>query len=80
MTHAFCAIGHGELGRAVGYNALSPFLFLAALAAWAHAAATLLNLRPAREALERLRPNAAASKLLLLIVVVWWVARLRGGF
>ena len=80
MTRAFCAIGHGEFARAVGYNALSPLVFIAALGIWAHALATILKLEGARAALERLMPDARAAKLLLTLTLVWWLVRLKGGF
>ncbi len=80
MTRAFCAIGHGDVWRAVRFNALSPALFLAAIAMWASAAATLLNFNRVRESLLRLRPNAFVTKILFALVIVWWAARLAGGF
>jgi hypothetical protein len=80
MTRAFCAIGHGEFARAVGYNALSPFVLIAMFGVWAHALATILKLEGARAALERLMPDARAAKLLLTLTLVWWVVRLKGGF
>ncbi len=80
MTRAFCAIGHGEVWRAVRFNALSPALFLAAIVAWASAAATLLGFERTRAFLSRLRPNALAGKLLFALVIVWCAVRLIGGF
>jgi hypothetical protein len=80
MTRAFCSIGHGELARAIGYNALSPLVFLAVLGVWAHALATILKLEGARAALERMMPGARAARLLLALTLVWWLARLKGGF
>jgi hypothetical protein len=80
MTRAFCSIGHGELARAFGYNALAPFVFLAAMLVWAHALATLLKLDSARAALERLRPNERAGRVMLAVTLAWWAARLLGGF
>lgn len=81
MTRAFCALAHLEFWRAVRFNALSPFLFLAALVAWVWAAATVLRLERLRLFLTRLpRPSPLASKLMLALVFVWWVARLAVGF
>lgn len=80
MTRAFCAIGHGEFARAVGYNALSPLVFLTMFGVWAHALATILKLEGARAALERLVPGQQAAKLLLALTLVWWLVRLKGGF
>lgn len=81
MTRAFCALAHFEFWRAIKFNALSPFLFLAALVAWAWAASTVLRLERLRLFLTRLpRPTPAASKLMLALVFVWWVARLVVGF
>lgn len=80
MTHAFCAIGHGEWQRAISYNPFSPLVFVAFLLIWAHALALILKARPVQQALERLRPNALMSKVLLALVLVWWAARLHGGF
>src|SRR4051812_9799537 len=48
MTRAFCAIGHGDLANAFGFNVLAPFVFAAALLLWAHALATVLKLDAAR--------------------------------
>jgi Protein of unknown function (DUF2752) len=79
MTRAFSAIGHGELWRAVRYNPFSPLLFLAALAVWVAAAATILNWPRVRAAVTRLSPSSRAVNVLLLIVLVWWVARLAVG-
>lgn len=80
MTRAFCALGHGEWRLALQYNALSPLVFLAALLAWAWAAAGALNWRRARAAIESLRPGRRAAGGLLALTVVWWLARLAGGF
>lgn len=80
MTRAFCALAHGQVTRAVSYHAFSPLLFLAALVAWAGAAATVLNLRGARSTIARLRPTPLVSKLAFVLVLVWWAARLAGGF
>jgi hypothetical protein len=80
MTRAFCSIGHGEFTRAFGYNALAPFVFVAAMLVWAHALATVLKLDTARAALERLRPGTRLTRVMLAVVLVWWVVRLCGGF
>ena len=79
MTRAFCSIGHGEFARAFGYNALAPFVFLAALLLWAHALATVLKLDSARAALEGLRPTPRAASLMLALTLAWWVVRLCAG-
>ncbi|HVF44291.1 MAG TPA: DUF2752 domain-containing protein [Pyrinomonadaceae bacterium] len=76
MTRAFCALGHGDLAGAFGYNALAPFVFAAAVLAWAHALATVLKLDAARAALERLRPTQRAAALMLAVTLAWWVVRL----
>jgi hypothetical protein len=80
MTHAFCALAHGELLRAIKFNALSPLLFLAALAAWANAAATVFRVERVRSLLVRL-PHLTpfAGKLMLLTVLAWWAMRLAAG-
>jgi uncharacterized protein DUF2752 len=80
MTRAFCALGHGELRRAIGFNALSPLLFLAFIVAWIGAASTLLNLHRVRAVVMRLRPTPTAAVCILALVMVWWVVRLAGGF
>ena len=80
MTRAFCALGHGELRRAIGFNALSPILFLCAIVIWMSALATVLNLHGARSFFARLRPGESLSKMVFLLVLVWWVARVAGGF
>lgn len=80
MTRAFCALGHGQWRLAVGFNAISPLLFAAAAAGWAAAAATVLDYRPARAALARLRPGPRAARVLLALTFAWWLARLAGGF
>ena len=80
MTRAFCALGHGELRRAIGFNALSPILFLCAIVIWMSAMATVLNLRGACSFFARLRPGESFSKTVFILVLVWWVARLAGGF
>ncbi|HEV2912666.1 MAG TPA: DUF2752 domain-containing protein [Pyrinomonadaceae bacterium] len=80
MTRAFSAIAHGDIWRAVIYNPLSPFLFLALLLVWANAAATLLNWRGVHSRLARLRPSANASAVMLFVLLAWWVVRLVGGF
>jgi len=81
MTRAFCALFHGELWRAIKFNALSPLLFLAAILAWARAAATVFRQERVRLYLARLpRPTPFATKLMLALVIVWWAARLAGGF
>lgn len=79
MTRAFCALGHGELSQAFGFNALGPFVFAAALLVWAHALATLLRLDATRSALERLRPTERAARLMLALTLLWWAARLWRG-
>jgi hypothetical protein len=80
MTRAFCALGHGELGRAIYFNALSPLLYLSLIVVWIGAAATVLKLHRVRAALMHLRPNAAVSMTILALVMVWWVVRLVYGF
>ena len=81
MTRAFCALAHGEFWQAVKFNALSPLLFLAALLAWARAAATIFRAERVRLLLARLpRPTPLASKVMLALVILWWAARLAGGF
>ena len=79
MTRAFCALGHGDLSAAFGYNALAPFVFAAALLLWAHALATVLKLDAARAALERLKPTQRAAAVLLALTLAWWVVRLSAG-
>jgi hypothetical protein len=80
MTRAFCALGHGELRRAIHFNALSPLLYLSLFVVWIGAAATVLNLPKLRGAVMRLRPSASVSVAILVLVLVWWVARLVWGF
>jgi len=79
MTRAFSAIAHGELWRAVRYNPLSPLLFLAFIAIWAGAAATILNWPRVRALVMRLQPSALATNVLLVIMLAWWVVRLAIG-
>ena len=79
MTRAFCALGHGELWRAVKFNALSPPLFLAAILSWAGAATIILRARAAHDWLRRLRPSARAGKAALALVLAWWAVRLAAG-
>lgn len=79
MTRAFCALGHGELMRAIHFNALSPLLYLALLVIWVGALATLLNLSSVSSALMRLRPNASVSVAILAAVLIWWAVRLVTG-
>jgi hypothetical protein len=80
MTRAFCSIGHGEFARAFGYNALAPFVFVAAMLLWAHALSTVLKLDSARAALERLKPSPRVTRIMLAVTLAWWVVRLCGGF
>lgn len=80
LTRAFCALGHGEVVRAVRFNFLSPFLYLAAIVAWLGATASLLNWQRGRALFARLRPNALTVKLALVVACAWWFARLAGGF
>ncbi|HEY0380564.1 MAG TPA: DUF2752 domain-containing protein [Pyrinomonadaceae bacterium] len=80
MTRAFCALMHGELWRAIKLNPFSPPLFLAALIAWAGAAAAVFRAERLRSILDRLpRPNAFATRAMLALVVAWWAARLTWG-
>lgn len=79
MTRAFCALGHGDLSAAFGYNALAPFVYAAALLLWAHALATVLRFESARAALERLKPTQRAAGVLLALTLAWWVLRLSFG-
>ena len=80
MTRAFCAIGHGEVWRAVNFNAISPAVFLAAIVTWTYAAATIFKFEKVREFLLRLLPGALITKFLFILVIVWWAVRLIGGF
>jgi hypothetical protein len=80
MTRAFCALGHGELMRAIHFNALSPLLYLSLIVVWIGAAATVLKFPKVRAVVMRLRPNTATSVAILALVLVWWVARLVWGF
>lgn len=79
MTRAFCALGHGDLSGAFGYNALAPFVFAAALLVWAHALAAVLKLDAARAALERLKPTQRAATVMLAVTLAWWAVRLSAG-
>lgn len=79
MTRAFCSLGHGDLAGAFGYNALSPFVFAAALLLWAHALATVLKLERPRAALERLKPTQRVAGVMLAVTFVWWAVRLSAG-
>lgn len=77
MTRAFCALAHLEIWRAIKFNALSPLLFLAALVAWARAAAVVFRVERVRLFFARLpRPTPFAGKLMLALVMVWWAARI----
>jgi hypothetical protein len=81
MTRAFCALAHGELWRAVRFNALSPLLFLAALGAWARSAATIFRAERVCLIFTRLpRPTPLVIRATLALVMVWWPVRLVGGF
>lgn len=81
MTRAFCALAHFEFWRAIRFNALSPLLFLAALCAWASAAATVFRLERVRLFFARLpRPSPTTTKVMLAFVMLWWAARLAFGF
>jgi hypothetical protein len=80
MTRAFCALMHGELWRAIKLNPFSPLLFLAALIAWARAAAAVFRVERLRSILDRSpRPNAFATSAMLALVLAWWAARLAWG-
>jgi hypothetical protein len=80
MTRAFCALGHGEIRRAIQFNALSPLVYLSFMVVWVGAAASLLNFHRLSTAINRLRPNATVGVVILVLVMVWWVVRLVGGF
>jgi hypothetical protein len=82
MTRAFCALAHGQFWRAIKFNALSPLLFLFALAAWAYAAATVLRIEWMRSLLARrlFLPSPFFGKLMLALVLAWWVIRVAGNF
>lgn len=80
MTRAFCALGHGELLRAIHFNAVSPLLYVAFFIVWVGAVATVFNLYGLRSAVMRLRPNRAISTTLFALMLVWWVVRLIGGY
>jgi hypothetical protein len=80
MTRAFCALGHGDLLRAIHFNALSPLLYLSFIVIWLGAAATVFKFDRVRDAVMRLRPNMTASMLMLALVLVWWAVRLVYGF
>ena len=79
MTRAFCAIAHGELRRALRFNALSLLVFVAAVVSWIAAAATILDLRFARAPLLRLVSNSLIGKLALALFGAWWAVRLALG-
>ena len=55
LTHSFCAIGKGEMLRALGFNLLGPFVFLLTAVAWVRSALVLAG---------RLRPVALIDALL----------------
>jgi hypothetical protein len=80
MTRAFCALGHGELMRAIHFNALSPLLYLSFAIVWVGAAATVFDFPRIRNAVMQLRPSPVFSVVILAAVLAWWVARLIGGF
>ena len=41
LTHSFCAIGKGEMLRAIGFNLLGPFLFVLTAMAWVRSVCVL---------------------------------------
>lgn len=79
LTRGFCAVAHGEWRRAVHFNALSPLLFLTAVAAWAGAFASILKPQSVRMPLSRLASGAHVGRILLGIFGAWWVVRLALG-
>lgn len=80
MTRAFCALAHGELWRAIQLNPFSPLLFLAALLAWARAAAEVFRVKRLRSAFNSLpRPTPFVTGAMLALVLTWWAARLALG-
>src|SRR5215471_21327843 len=38
LTHSFCALAKGDIGSAIGFNLLGPFLFLALFVLWIRSA------------------------------------------
>jgi hypothetical protein len=76
MTRAFCAIAHGHLFKAIGFNAISPIAFLGAVFAWATALATVANFQTIRSTLLRLIPGETLSRFIFGGVMVWWALRL----
>lgn len=79
LTRAFCAIGRGELERALHFNIISPVVFLAAVVVWLYAVSVLLKINPLRDVLARLKPNALVWRLTFVVLIVWWAARLSLG-
>lgn len=80
MTRGFCALGDGDVRAAFGYNALSPALYLVAIAAWVGAGARMLG-RPL-PALARLRWWATRPTVgfaMIAAVLAWWAVRLIWG-
>lgn len=76
LTRAFCAIGRGEIERALHFNIISPIVFLGAVVVWLYAVSVLLKIDPLRDLLARLRPGARVWQATLVLLAVWWVVRL----
>ena len=43
LTHSFCAIGKGDIVRAIGFNLFGPFLFALAIMAWIRSVCVLMG-------------------------------------
>jgi hypothetical protein len=76
LTRSFCALGHGELGRAVAFHPLGPLVFVAALAWWGRSIAAIAGLSNAVDrfdaAFKRSSFALAGAGLLLCV----WIVRL----
>ena len=72
MTHALCAIGHGQLRRAVELNAVSPVIFARVVAGCLGSVVRLCGWLPPRPTSSQPRTFAA----LLVLLLGYWVWRL----
>jgi|SRR5436853_3243616 len=76
LTHAFCAIGKGEMLRAIDFNLFGPLLFLAAILGWVRSACVLCDKTEPVAALDRFIVRFKIVRRTILAMTIFGIVRI----
>jgi len=76
LTHSFCALAKGDIGSAIGFNLLGPFLFLALFVLWIRSAFVLLDLTGPVQIVDRMAGRLNILKAFFIGFAIYGVVRI----